>query len=275
MAFYGMRFRGYGALPAFEIPGGGLAAGLVNNFLDQVPASSPNGMNSRQLIARARELELLYGDLMKLPQGAEVVAAARGLELNLAQAWADIVGFATEVDRTLATDPAFRLALLRQRPGADYTPIKFMPPWSPTYTPAMKEWDTAHDQILKDMADHRAKLDSLTAKVKASLANSLGPKLVTYVVSVSNVANRIRELEHAIVEEKTAISTGNRAAADLAKQKVQVEQRKVEKAAAKLEGPSPLVIAAVAIPVLGAIAYALSRKKGSSVGGYRRRRSRR
>lgn len=281
------RFYGYGALPAFDVPGGGLAAGLVNNFLDQVPAGSPGGMNSRQLIARARELELMYGDLMKLPQGAEIVAAARGLEVNLAQAWADIVGFANAIDGLLANDPAKKLATLGPRPGDDAGQIAaaiFTSGASLLTKPrnaAQVAWDDALAATQEEMAAHRSKLDAARTKLEKSLANSFGPKLMTYVVSVSSAATRIRALEHAIIEEKTAAATGNRAVLDLAKakvlveqEKVLVEQKKVKQAAAKLEGPSPWLIAAVAVPVLGVLAYALTRRKGS-VAGYRRRRSRR
>ncbi len=282
--FYGMQFGRLGALPSFEIPGNGFAAGMVNKYLDLVPAGQV--LNGRQLIAKARELQSQYSDLMKLPQGAEIVAAARGLEETLAIAWNDITSFATELDRLILSDPMLKLAALGPRPGQEFLGWKMqeyltakgtpnrMPKngglWTPSYTPMMEDWDYAHDALLIEAAAYRSKLEALKLKLDRSLAGSLGPKLITYVMNVSSAAERIRALDHAVMENKTAIAQNDTARTTLTTTKVLAEQKAVNKAIAKLDGPSPLMIAAVGIPVLGAIWYALKGRK-SSVAGYRRR----
>ncbi len=77
---------------------------------------------------------------------------------------------------------------------------------------------------------------------------------------------------------ETAVKAEEKAAADVVKAKAQAasdavvaKDLAVAKALARANGPSPLTIAAIAVPVLGVIAYALTRKRSAPVAGYRRR----
>lgn len=263
MSRFYARYRGYGALPSFDLPAGAppMAVNLVNAFLNQVPPGSPGGMNGRQLIARARELQAQYGDLMVLPEGAEIVAAATALEGSLAQAWGEIVSFSTQLATLLLHDPNTELAALGPMPGENYLNNSLR-----------DNWDKARKAIEARSALWVSQVDSITAKLKNSIGTSFGSKLMNYVANVSSAADRIRNLQHAITEQKTAAANNDSIGLQIATKKAEVEKKALDKAAAKLSGPSPMTIALIALPLLGVAAYALSRRKSSpSVAGYRRR----
>lgn len=73
-----------------------------------------------------------------------------------------------------------------------------------------------------------------------------------------------------------SVKADEKAAVDLATAQARATQQAQQMLTAppKSTGVSPLIIAAIAVPVVGAILYAVSRKS-TSVAGYRRRRSRR
>jgi hypothetical protein len=91
-----------------------------------------------------------------------------------------------------------------------------------------------------------------------------------------------KEIDAVNVTAKNNSVAAAKAAADAAaKAKQAVEMaadaklKSIQKQMAKSTGPSPLIIAAVVVPVLGVVIWALTRKKAAAVAGYRRRRSRR
>lgn len=272
MSFYTRGYGGLGALPSFELGGNALTQGIVNAFLDQVPSGSPGGLNGRQLIARANELQAASRVAASTPEGAAIASAAAEKEGTISAAWGEVVAFATKLADLLENDP---LKNLGPRPGPD-----LLDPQGTINKQAA--WDIAWGEMQRQSNNRNAAMEDLSAKMKRALANSLGPALKSYVVGVSDALNLLRASKtaktEAVIAEDQAKTTGLKIDTFIAEQKLAKEQKTaadLAKATSRIStGISPLMIAAIGIPVLGVAAYFLTKKK-SSVAGYRRRRSRR
>lgn len=158
----------------------------------------------------------------------------------------------------------FQAALLawRQRAGNDY----YMP------DPADYQYPGGGGQYDAALVAWKA-----AARNAATAArDNLGSLLDQYVTKVPAAFKADQDLQQA---QKTVAATQTQAQAFVAQQNLQQAVQQAHSAAQAVSsgGPSPLVIAAVAVPVVGIILYALSRRgKSASVSGYRRRkRSRR
>lgn len=116
-----------------------------------------------------------------------------------------------------------------------------------------ESWPDPQQEL--EAADAQAQADA-DAKVAADAAAA---------AARATADAKAKQTQAAIAAAQAAI-----AAAEHAKM---VAQHSAATAAAKGGGPSPLVIAAIAVPVLGVLAYAFTRR-GKSVSGYRRRRRR-
>lgn len=160
----------------------------------------------------------------------------------------------------------FQAALLawRKRAGNDYYMPDIedyrYPGGGGQYDEALTAWKAAARNAASAARDNLSSLlDQYASKVPAAF------KADQDLAQAQTVAQTVTT---------TASSTETAAKSFVAQQNLQQAIQKATAAAAAVahSGPSPLIIAAVAVPVLGIIAWALTRKKGGSVAGYRRRR---
>ncbi len=125
---------------------------------------------------------------------------------------------------------------------------------------------------VQDASANLTSAKSTAAKAKAELdrlsglAEAAGRKFQDAVKADQKVEAKVAETTAKVVTQNQIDARVLKTVNDT---KIATELAKASK-----KGVSPLVIAAVAVPVLGAIAWAMTRKKTAAVAGYRRRRSR-
>ena len=268
--------NGFGALPTFAPPGDldALARGVLDNWLASTPPGSPAG-NIRQLIARAQELQRTSAPIFAHPEGSTAASNAAGLESSLEQGWNDLVANArrsSDLNRQLASVPDLNMG--RPRPSC-----------VTSTDPACSIWDGNRTIFMSDVARKTREIDAAIQDRDARLGPRLGANLIKYVITVGEAASAVQRLIDAErtkktveVEVKVAETTGKKIRAETrnvqAETELVVAKKEAKKAASAIGGMSPIMIAAIALPLLGAAAYFFTRKKGGSVAGYRRQRRR-
>ncbi len=264
-----VRFPGLGALPAFDIGSPGeLGLHEINNWLAGVNPKSPDGMNNRQLIDKAKQVEASSKGIFDQPEGATARNKAIALEGGLERSWNDILAAAAQIS-ALGPPPEMPAPFTAQRPGENFLNNRAQDEWNALKAQA----DGRLEQWRSDFANWNAKRNALTNKIQLGVGASFSDKLVDYVVGVQNLASSVHKLNVAKVEEQTAkveqASGGLKIDTFVAEQKLKEAKREAAKAESAVGGISPVMIA-VGVGVVGIGAYFLTRKK-SSVAGYRRR----
>lgn len=122
----------------------------------------------------------------------------------------------------------------------------------------MWDFDSPNDQLFEDTqkawAEHQAAEDALPAARAAK-----NQTFATWTQAKAALAAAVKKLEAQSMADQAADAAA-----------VTATSRASTQAKLSAAGASPLVLVAVAVPVVGAIIYAMTRKK-SSVAGYRRR----
>lgn len=141
--------------------------------------------------------------------------------------------------------------------------------------PGASDYDAGSEMLDRDRQNAADELEAATrdlplVKSAAAAAKSELDKLTTAgLAAQKKYQDAVKAEQKAVVDIEKAKASGAidaRVALEAAKLKLLAQ-------AGKTEGMSPMVIAALAVPVLGVLAYMATRKK-AAVAGYRRRRSR-
>lgn len=129
---------------------------------------------------------------------------------------------------------------------------------------AKESWPDPQEEL--DAADAKAASDADAAAAAAKAAADRRDAAAAKAIADKKIADaKAQGTQDSIAAAKAAIAAAERAKL--------VSQHSAATAAEK-GGTSPLVIAAIAVPVLGVLVYAFSQRGGKSVSGYRRRRRR-
>ena len=248
------RMSGYGVLPT-SLEGGGHFASVARDAV-------------AQLYTQATQIQGRYLSLFQTPEGASAYNTAKSIEDAVNSAWADVLKLGEQYDALGPMPTAL--------PSAEYEFIK-----------ATKDAGNLNSHYADAAASERiAAIDNWTNATNAlnfKLQQSLVPKLrdylQAYVTNVPAVASDLQAVIDAKIKNATAtigLDTAQQSKATQDLRNAEANLAKSKKAATASIGPSPLMIAAVAIPVVGLAAWFLLRKKKpASVGRYHKRRSRR
>ncbi len=262
---------GFAALPSFETGSiGPLGMHEINNWLAGVNPRSPGGMNNRQLIDRAKMVEIESRSAFDRPEGAAAKNKAQALEGGLERAWNNILATAREI-QTLGPPPQQPPPFLEPKPGFDLN-TSMLDAWLHRKADA----DYAMSAWQAEMADWSGRRAGLTNKILTGEGAALSDKLIDYVVGVAELAASVTKLQQAEIAHETAVAEqktgGLHIDTFIAEQKLDEAKKQVEAASAKLSsGVSPLMLAAIGVPVIGVALYFFTKKKSPAVGGYRRR----
>ncbi len=271
--------RGFGALPSFDISDSVMAAAL-----------SPK-------VAQAQAISAQATPFLTDPVVKSVVD---GLEQQIAGAVNDLSNALADVAAAHSLDPSSASEHPAGKPEPNQGKYANLGPKNYNYSYGgqdfqndLKIWRTNTGNRYKpDPEDYQYpggdgwlqgdtnRWAQIKIDVASAARDALSALLGKYISTVPAAFKADQDLAAAKVVAQTADITSH--STQQAAQTFQVQQnlqqavQKAHAAAAAVAapvGPSPLLIAAVVIPVLGVIAYALSRrKKSASVAGYRRRR---
>lgn len=253
-------FRGFGLLPDFSSGG------------DPELAQHTNVLNAA--IAKAQQIQATIAPLLTKPEGASLAATVNGLESSIANTWDRL----KQSTATLAQKQA-AVAAAANSPKPNQADYQYSggAGW---YQKAVQDWTTAVNVATNDANDARSYSNDVRSALD-SLLSQYNSKVPAAASLVQSVVDAGLKAQAAHVNVGTATDDAHAAQlqtqAFVADQQLQQVKQAAENAvhAASTGGPSPLIIAAIAVPVLGIAIWAMTRKKASVAGYRRRRRSRR
>lgn len=269
MSFYSRGYGRYGALPATTADGlsGSPDGDMAGRVISAVLANG--NLQSQRVLAEQAQTEAQQ--YLSNPLSNGLASTINGLEVKLAAKWEQL--------RLRALDRAPSLVMLAS--GGFGTGSRGQWMIGPT-SGAIAE--AALGPIIQDIGD---KMAPEVAAIYKEYADSVYVAINTVKKAVQAAINLHTATDTHATATQEVLAAGDNTTAFVANVKLQtaVNTLKVATTQAKVlataaqkattAGVSPLVIAAVAMPLVGLIAYAMLRKKKSSVAGYRRRRSRR
>lgn len=252
------RMRGFGLLPDFSPNGDGLVA----NFVSQLNSA----------IAQAQSDQATIAPLLTRPEGASLAAIVAGLESSVSAAWANVqdmgrrVAAAQQAQQAAMAVPKPSQADFQYSGGAGWYQAA-VDAWTKNVQKATTDVGSAQGYAAQARDDLKSLLVQYNDKVLAAA------KLVQAVVDANLKAQAAHTDVATAADARQASNLQTQAfVADQQLAQIKAQSAAATAAVAQPSGPNPLIIAAVAVPVLGIIAWALTRKKSGAVAGYRRRR---
>lgn len=251
-------FRGFGLLPDFSSGG------------DTELAQHLNVLNAA--IAQAQQNQASIAPLLTKPEGASLAATVQGLESSISNSWDRLKESTSALHSKL--DAQANATNVPKPSQADYQYSggagwyqQAVQNWTNNVNAATAEATKARQYSNDTRSDLLGLLNQYNSKVPAAA------QLVQAVVDAGLKANAAHIDVSSAQDSAHAAQLQTQAfVADQQLQQVKAAAEAAVQAAGSGGGPSPLIIAAIAVPLVGVAIWALTRKKSSSVAGYRRRR---